>query len=135
MITQGQRHEAGAGAGAGNYCPLLLPLPAVPACCLALLPEPANRAAREIDPDALHLRVQIQRVPAHLAPVARLLITTKGRRCIEHVEGIDPDNTRLDLFRETMRARDVPGPDSSGQPIDRVVCLLEQIVFVFESDD
>src|ERR1041384_5630959 len=78
---------------------------------MSLLPKLANRAAAEIDPDALHLRVKVQRVPAHLAAVARLFISTKGRRCIEHVESIDPNNTRLNLFRETMRARDVPGPD------------------------
>src|SRR5687768_18602820 len=77
-----------------------------------LLPKPANRTAGEIYPGALDLRVKVERVPAHLAAVARLFITTKGRRCIEHVVSIDPNNTRLDLFRETMRARDVLRPNS-----------------------
>src|SRR5689334_13457257 len=77
----------------------------------ALFTEPADGSTREIDPNALDLRVKLERVPAHLAPVTRLLVTTKGRRCIEHVEGIDPDHARFDLFRETMRAGDVPGPN------------------------
>src|SRR5678815_3420891 len=99
-----------------------------------LLPEPANRAARQVNPNALHLRVKIERVPAHLAAVARLFVTTEGRRCIEHVVSIDPNNTRLDLFRKTVRARDVPGPDTSRETVDRVVGLLDQLVFVFEAD-
>src|SRR5215217_6470984 len=99
-----------------------------------LFSKPANRASGKVHPNALHLRVQIKRVPAHLAAVARLFITTEGRRCIEHVVSIDPNNTRLDLFRETVRARDVSGPNPGGQAVDRVVCLLEQIVFVFETD-
>ena len=57
----GQGHEAGAGTPC--RCLLLLLL-------LALLPEPANRTPGEIDPDALDLRVQVERVPAHLAAVA-----------------------------------------------------------------
>src|ERR1043165_437722 len=71
-----------------------------------LLPEPTNGPSGEIDPNALDLRVKAERVLGHRAPVAWLLVTTKGRRCIEHVEGIDPNHARFDLFRETMRPRD-----------------------------
>src|ERR1043165_9873147 len=78
---------------------------------MGLLSEPANGPTREIDPNALHLRVKFERVLAHLAAAALMLVTTKGRRCVEHIEGIDPDHARFDLFRETMRARDVPGPN------------------------
>src|SRR5690349_9013316 len=95
-----------------------------------LLAETPNRSARQINPNALHLRVQVKRVPAHLAAVARLFITTEGRRCIEHVVSIDPNNTRLDLFRETMRAGDVSGPDAGRQTVDRIVRLFDQIVLV-----
>src|SRR5678809_1505325 len=83
-----------------------------------LLSEPADRTPRQIHPNALHLRVKIERVAAHLAAVARLFITTEGRRCIEHVESIDPNNARLDLFRKTMRTRDVPGPNASRETVD-----------------
>src|SRR5256885_5715748 len=72
---------------------------------------------------------------SHLAPVARLFVTTKRRRCIEHVEGIDPNNTRLDLFRKSMCARDVARPNTGRQTVDRVVRLFNQIVFVFEAND
>src|SRR6185436_16778693 len=71
---------------------------------------------------------------SHLSPVPRLLITTEGRRCIEHIERIDPNNSRFDLLREAVRTRDVSGPNSRGETVNRVVCLLEQIVFVFETD-
>jgi len=35
-----------------------------------LLPEPTNGPSGEIDPNALDLRVKVERVLAHLAPVA-----------------------------------------------------------------
>src|SRR6185369_4514547 len=99
-----------------------------------LLAKPADWTPGKVHPNALHLRVKIERVAAHLAAIARLFITTKGRRCIEHVESIYPNNPRLDLFRKTVRARDIPGPNTSREAVDRVVGLLEQIVFVFETD-
>src|ERR1044072_1200855 len=101
---------------------------------LRLFSEPANRAPGKVDPNALHLRVKIERVAAHLAAIARLFITTEGTRCMKHVESIDPNHTRLDLLRKTVRARDVPGPNASREAVDRVVSLLDQIVFVFETD-
>ena len=79
------------------------------------------------------LRVHLERVLAHLSAVTRLLVTAEGRSGIEHVVGIDPDHAGLDLFRETMRARDVAGPDAGRQAVDRFVRLLDQVVFVLET--
>src|SRR6266571_1521397 len=100
-----------------------------------LFPKPPDRFARQIDPHALHLRIEFQRVLAHLAAITRLLVTAKWRRGIEHIEGIDPDNARLDLLCKAVRARDVARPDAGRQAIDRFVRLLDQIVFVRKGDD
>ncbi len=44
----------------------------------------------EVDPHALDFRVVVERIRAHLAPDARLLVTAKRRRRIEHVVAVDP---------------------------------------------
>src|SRR5882672_6884631 len=94
---------------------------------LTLLPKPTNRPPREIDPDAFDLRIEFQRVLAHLASVARLLVTTKRRSRIRHVVGIDPDSAGFDRAREAMGPRDVARPDAGRQTVDCVVGLTQQL--------
>src|SRR5262249_25213343 len=102
---------------------------------LTLLSKPTNRLAGEIDPDTLYLRVQFERVLAHLASVARLLVAPERRCGIEHVVSIDPDDARFDCPSEAMCPRDIARPDSRGQAIDRVIRFLNQFIVIFESDD
>src|SRR5688572_11448496 len=63
-----------------------------------LFSKPTNRLSGQVNPHALNMRVQVERVPAHLAAVARLFVTAEGRRCIEHVESVNPNNSGFDLF-------------------------------------
>src|SRR5262249_15077481 len=100
----------------------------------ALFAEPSNRLARKIDPDTLHLRVKLQGLFTHFPAVTRLLVATKGRSSIEHVEGIDPHHAGLYLLRKTMSPRDVPRPNAGSQAIDCLVGLLDQVIFVFEGN-
>src|SRR5436305_4168450 len=79
---------------------------------LELFAEPADGPAREVNPDALDLRVHLQRVLAHLAAVAGLLVAAEGRGRVHHVVGVYPDDARLYLAGETVGARDVARPDA-----------------------
>src|SRR6266404_3272102 len=81
---------------------------------VCLLPKPTNRLARKIDPDALDLRIEFERVLAHLTAIARLLVSAKWRGGIEHVVGIDPDDAGLHSFSKAVRACDVARPDAGG---------------------
>jgi hypothetical protein len=63
-----------------------------------------------------------------------LFVTAKGRSGIEHVVGIDPNDSGMDFFGKTMGPRDVARPDSSGKTVDGVIGLLNQIIFVLERD-
>src|SRR5215213_2053744 len=90
-----------------------------------LLPVPANRLAREVNPDALDLRVHLQRVLAHLAAVAGLFEAAEGRGGVEHIEGVDPDGPGVNLPGEAVRADDVARPDARRQAVDGFVRLLD----------
>src|ERR1043165_894396 len=91
-----------------------------------LLAEPADGLAREVNPDALDLRVHLKGVLAHLAPVARLLVAAEGRGRVHHVEGVDPDDAGLDLACEAVCARDVARPDAGGEAVDALVGLADR---------
>ena len=72
---------------------------------------------------------------AHFAAIAGLFVTTKWRRGIEHVEGVNPDYAGLDLFCEVVRARNVARPDACRKTINGFVRLLDKIVLILERAD
>src|SRR2546427_11679708 len=98
------------------------------------LSKPTDRLTRKINPHALHLGVELERVLAHLAAVARLLVTTERRSGIEHVVGIDPNDSGFHRASEPMRTRDVARPDTRGQSVHRLVRLTNQIVIIIKGD-
>ena len=77
-----------------------------------LLSKPTNGLVRQIDPDTLDLGIKIERVPAHFATVARLFEAAKRRGGIEHIEGVNPDNSCFDVPGKTMSSRYVTRPDA-----------------------
>src|SRR2546423_3945221 len=100
-----------------------------------LLPEPADGLAGEVNPDALALRVHLKGVLAHLASIAGLLVAAEGRGRVHHVVGVYPDDARLYLAREAVRARDVARPDASGESVGDFVGLTDEVALVLEGDD
>src|SRR5258708_36292676 len=61
-----------------------------------------------------------------------MFVTAEGRSGIEHIVGIDPDYAGFNLFRETMRASDIRGPDAGGETVDSFVSLLDQVVLILK---
>src|SRR5213594_4106029 len=57
----------------------------------------------QIHPDALHLRVVLERVHAHLAAEAALLVTAERRGRVVDIVRVDPDGPRLELARHIVR--------------------------------
>src|SRR2546423_717962 len=100
-----------------------------------LLPDPADGLARQVNPDALDLRVHLKGVLAHLATVARLFVAAEGRGRVHHVEGVDPDDARLYLAGEAVCARDVARPDACGESVGDFVRLTDEVALVLEGDD
>jgi hypothetical protein len=73
-------------------------------------------------------------VLAHFAAVPGLFVTTERRCRIEHVVGVDPDDSGLHGFGKPVGARDVARPDAGRQSINRFVGLPNQIVIVVKAD-
>src|SRR5262245_24055106 len=101
---------------------------------IGLFAEPADRSARQVNPNTLDLRVEVKRMTVHFSPITGLLVAAKRRGRIKHIEGIDPNHASFDLAREAMGSGDVPGPNARRQTVNRVVGLFHQVVFVFEAD-
>src|SRR5690606_30706808 len=89
-------------------------------------------SSAEIDPHALDLRVQVERVLPELAPVAGLLVAAERGRGVEGVIGVDPDGARLDATRDAVGALDVARPDSGGEAVDRGVRQSDRLFLVAE---
>lgn len=75
-----------------------------------LFSEPTYWFAGKIHPHALHLSVELEGMFAHLSAVARLFEPAEWRGGIEHIECVNPNDTRMDLLREAVGAHDVPRP-------------------------
>ena len=95
---------------------------------------PSSPYMIEIHPDALHLRVVLERVHAHLAAEAALLVAAERRRRVVDVVGVDPDRAGLELARDVVRLLDVLRPDRGGQAVARVVGARDRLVDVGELD-
>src|ERR1700682_3026527 len=68
------------------------------------------------------------------AAEARLLEATERQGRIVEVVGVDPDGTCLEGAGDTVGLRDVAGPDSRGETVDRGVALGDRILGVLEAD-
>ena len=79
----------------------------------------------QIHPHALHLRVMLERMGAHLAPEATLLIAAEWSRRIVNVVSVDPDGPRLKFARNVQSV--TSGSDFSGK-ILRALTLLTLVV-------
>src|SRR5919112_269532 len=62
-------------------------------------------------------------VPAALAAVAGLLVAAEGRRRVELVEGVGPDDAGAELVRDLEDPRALLRPDAGGETEGRVVGL------------
>src|SRR5437016_10600590 len=96
---------------------------------------PVGRAPSYLEPDALHLRVEVERVAAELASVAALLVAAEGRARVEHVVAVDPHRPRAQRARHAVRLAHVARPDPGGEAVGGVVALQHRVVLVFERDD
>ncbi len=70
----------------------------------------------QVHPDALHLRVVLERVHAHLAAEAALLVAAERRRGVVDVVGVDPDRAGLELARDVVRLLDVRVQTAAARP-------------------
>src|SRR6185436_6138038 len=99
------------------------------------LPRAASREQDlriQIHPDTLDLRVVLERMRAHFATEAAVLVTAKWRGGIVHIVGVDPDGARLKLASDVVRLLDVPRPDAGGQPVLSVVGSGDRFIDVGE---
>src|SRR4029077_10600492 len=96
---------------------------------------PAGPAASDLQPDALHLGVEVEGVAAQLAPVAALLVAAEGRARIEHVVAVDPHRTGANRARHPVCLAHVARPHPGREAIGGVVALQDGVVLVLEGDD
>src|SRR5205823_1277815 len=82
-------------------------------------PSAASDGPRQIHPDALHLGIQLQVVPAHLPAEPRLLVAAERRRGVVDVVAVDPDRAGLQRGCGPVRFLDVAGPHSGTQTVGR----------------
>src|SRR5690606_3953109 len=92
-------------------------------------PRPASA---QVDPYALDLGVQLERVEPELATLARLLVTTERGRRVERMIGVDPDRSRLQPARDAVCTLHVPRPHAGGEPVDRLVGERDRLFLVAE---
>ena len=98
------------------------------------LKEPQGRLA-VAHQQVLGLLIMIEHHAMGFAPVAGLLVASKGRmRGIEMI-AIHPDPTGLYVTPHLIGGMRVSGPDAGTQPIETVICNREGFLFVLESCD
>src|SRR5690606_11453628 len=95
-------------------------------------PAVPRAASAQVDPYALDLRVQLERVEPELAALARLLVAAERGRRIERMVGVDPDGPGLQLARDAVRTLHVARPDPGGEPVDRPVGERDGLLLVPE---
>src|SRR5438445_11253265 len=92
------------------------------------------RSRSDLQPYALHLRVQVERIAPELPPVAALLVAAKGRGRVEDVVAVDPHRPGAERARHPVRLAHVARPDAGGQAVRGVVALEHGIVLVLEGN-
>src|SRR5690625_4442667 len=88
-----------------------------------------------IDPDDLGFGEVLDGSIAMLAPKARIARTAPGQPDIRRPIGVDPDGPGLQLPREPVRPRNIAGPDTGSQAVDRAIGNAERILLVAERND
>src|SRR5205814_394430 len=121
----------------GPVAPAALPVPQVTIVREARIIDVADALDPHsyLQPHALHLRVEVDRVAAELAPVAALLVAAEGRARIEHIVAVDPHRARADGARHPVRLAHVARPHPGGEAVGGVVALQHGVVLVLERDD
>src|SRR5262249_5440729 len=95
---------------------------------------PAGPGLAEPHPRALHLGEHSDRLLPVLAAVAGEAEAAPWRRRVGAVVVVDPDRSRPEASRDTMRAGDVAGPDSRAEPKGNVVRNAHRFVLALERD-
>src|SRR5207245_7265136 len=98
-------HHLPALGDEGPVAPAALPVPQVTIVREARIIDVADALDPHsyLQPHALHLRVEVDRVAAELAPVAALLVAAEGRARIEHIVEVDPHRPRPYAARPPVR--------------------------------
>src|SRR5215510_11891801 len=96
---------------------------------------PVEPAGSDLQPDALHLGVEIEGVAAQLAPVAALLVAAEGGARIEHVVAVDPHRAGANGACHPVRLAHVARPYPGGEAVGGVVPLQDGVVLVLEGND
>src|ERR1700694_5486456 len=78
-------------------------------------PRLALGASRKTEPHGLDLRVELERVGAHLASVAARLEAAERDGGVDEAVVVDPYGAGPKLPADAMGARDVPGPHAGGE--------------------
>src|SRR5690242_14320322 len=97
-------------------------------------PVPAYSRAPLCNPSAhrLGLRVIVQDFVAHLAPPARLLVSSEGQSCVENVVAIDPHGAGFEVLSGTVSLSDVVRPNTGCEAVYVVVGANEYFLLVGE---
>src|SRR5262249_635038 len=96
--------------------------------------ETGNSKLREVDPDALDLRVFLQCVVAALAAETRLLVAAEGQAGVVEVVRVDPNRACLQGLGRPERFLDVPRPDGGRETVDRSVADRDRLRLVSERE-
>src|SRR5262245_22756113 len=82
----------------------------------------------QVHPDLLQSREMLHHRGPILTPIAGELVAAEWRIGLDLVPGIDPHGAGLKLFRDPMRALDVPRLHTCGQSIDDVIADTDGLV-------
>src|SRR5215472_2337991 len=104
-------------------------------CALTVNYHEPGPLALNLDRNGLDLRILLQGILAHLPPDAGLLETAGRGGGVENIEAVHPDCACFDVVRDRVCLADVARPNGGRKPIRRVVCTLNHLVKVAESDD
>src|SRR5450755_3794202 len=75
-------------------------------------PAPARVTDLQVGGDGLDLGVGVERLVAHLAAPAGLLVSAERQCRVEHVIAVDPDGACLEFLGQGVSLGDVLGPDA-----------------------
>src|SRR4029079_2833400 len=83
---------------------------------------------RELGDDRLRLEVVVERVVAHLAAPARLLVAAERHCGVEHAVAVDPHGPGAQTVRGPVRLVDVARPDPGGETEAGLVAGVDDVL-------
>src|SRR6185437_5753845 len=84
-------------------------------------PVPATATDLQLGGDGLDFGVGMERLMAHLAAPAGLLVSAERQCRVEHVVAVDPDGPGPELLGQSVGLGDVLSPDAGPEAVFGVV--------------